>query len=185
MRRVMRRMIRRRMPRAMRHVANTSPSRSRLRALCGRALAALAGVGLAAAAGLGGAAPVLVAPLATAGCTVPTDCECGDGAIRIRVAQDRAASVSSVSLSGEACAGVRPTCEQTASSGGCALYAFRPVATGSCSVNVVFLDGQASLAAVSVVAADACCGGFAPRNRADAEIEVRGAAIAGALAGAR
>jgi hypothetical protein len=101
-----------------------------------------------------------------------------DPAIRVRVKAERAAQVSSVALSGAACAGANAACEAQGASG-CTTYAFRATAQGKCVVDVYSSAGPPTFHAELSALAGGCCGGFYADPASAADIDVPSASDAG------
>jgi hypothetical protein len=115
----------------------------------------------------------------TAGCSPSSvQCDCADPAIRVRVPPERASLVSSLALSGTACAGASATCE-TQGASGCTTYAFRATAQGKCEVDVYFSAGPPTFHAEVTVLPGGCCGGFYADPPSAADIDVPSASDAG------
>jgi hypothetical protein len=102
--------------------------------------------------------------------TSRTECDCAEAAARVRVPAESAAAVAQVSLAGEACAGVQPTCEQQTTVG-CAAYRFQASAAGSCVVSVTFADRGMFTATVKF-SSTTCCAGFYPDPPSAGDIDV-------------
>lgn len=116
--------------------------------------------------------------LAMACTTQNTQCECIQPGARIHVAQESAAAVTQVRLSGAACNGLTATCVQTAAVG-CATYSFSPTTPGACTVDVIFADG-AFTANITFTQTSGCCAGIYPSPASAGDIEAtRGPSDAG------
>ncbi len=97
------------------------------------------------------------------------ECSCFLPGARIHVAQESAAAVTSVRLSGAACDGVATTCAQ-ASPLGCATYSFSPKGPGACVVDVIFLDSTFT-AKVTFNQTTGCCAGLYPSPASAGDID--------------
>jgi len=86
------------------------------------------------------------------------ECICADPTIFLVIPADRTASVAGVQLSGEACANAKATCTKAAGSG-CAEFAFRGTAIGSCTVAVAFDSGAATFEETFSLYRYPCCPG--------------------------
>lgn len=106
----------------------------------------------------------------------PSECSCVDPSVVIVVPADRAASVSSVTFDGPACAGSAATCLDSPEGGragsGCTRLAFRATNVGSCTVDVGFDSGPAAFETSLTFIRSTCCAGFYPEVPSESTIAV-------------
>ncbi len=111
-----------------------------------------------------------MALLLPCGCSQGPECRCTDGSLVVTVPDSLVAQVTGVALSGNACDGVTPACTK-GDAGACSAYAFHPVATGICHVEVA-LSGRTFATDVRIVQSMGCCPGLYPDTPGAGSIEV-------------
>ncbi len=143
-----------------------------------RALRTRPGTSVARTVARGGRAPgvagaLLLAGAACAACADKggTECVCADPTVTVEIPADRAASVVGVQLSGAACAGAHVVCARpaavsasdatSATSSGCAAYAFRGTSIGACTVALSFAGGDDFQATFEMVRYPCCTAVYA------------------------
>jgi hypothetical protein len=124
---------------------------------------------------------VVAMVLSAGGCSTSNpECDCASPRLDVNVPEARSLDVSSVALSGPACAGVTPSCDHYGVAGGCVDYGFGAVAAGDCHVDVSFQSGEVFSADVAVTRSTGCCAGFYPDPVSAGQIDVPAAGDAGA-----
>ena len=88
-----------------------------------------------------------------------SECDCVDPSLQLTIPPESASAVVSVTLSGNACEGVTPTCVQNGV-GGCSQWRFPAQAAGNCHIDMTFASGTAYAHDVTILATTGCCAGY-------------------------